>query len=112
MIFILPKRLPTILPMENKSKERPFIDRLAALAHLSFEGEEKEQMAADMEGIMKLMDTIAKMDFSDAMDPVPADGGMELLREDIIEASRPAEKLLSNAKEKSHPYFAVPKMMD
>ena len=88
------------------------IDHLASLSHLSFEGAEKERMAVDMESIMKLMDTVAVVAFSDAEEQLVPDDGMDLLREDIPADSMPAEVLFSNAKEKVLPFVAVPKIMD
>ena len=88
------------------------IDHLAKLSRLSFSGEEKERMAADMESIMKLMDTVTKVEISEADYPLTAEGGMELLREDAIGPSMSAEDALANAKGKLYHFIAVRKLMD
>ena len=93
-------------------KDRFSIEALASLAHLSFDGQEKEQMRADMESIIRLMDTVAKAPLSKEAQLFAAKGGAELLREDEPKASMAPSALLSNAQEKSHPFFAVQKLMD
>lgn len=89
-----------------------WIDHLAALSSLSFEGEEKERMAADMARIMELMDRVAQAEISEEEFPLEAEGSMELLREDIPASSIEVEQLLSNAKGRQGAYFAVKKIMD
>ena len=93
-------------------KEHALIDHLAALSRLSFEGEEKEQMAKDMESIMKLMDTITEVEISEEEYPLTAEGGMELLREDEIQASMPVGDVIENAKGKLYHFIADQKLMD
>ena len=93
-------------------KDQTLIDHLAALSRLSFEGEAKEKMAGDMESIMKVMDTITEVEISEEEYPLTAEGGMELLREDTLEASMPVEDALANAKGKLYHFIAVQKLMD
>lgn len=93
-------------------KDSLWIDHLAALSSLSFEGEEKVQMAADMVSIAELMDRVAQAELSEEEFPLEAEGSMELLREDIPAPSIEAERLLSNAKGRQGAYFAVNKIMD
>ena len=93
-------------------KDHALIDHLAALSRLSFDGEEKEKMAKDMESIMKLMDTITEVEISEADYPLTAEGGMELLREDEEHPSMPVEDALANAKGKLYHFIAVQKLMD
>jgi aspartyl/glutamyl-tRNA(Asn/Gln) amidotransferase C subunit len=92
-------------------KDPAFMDHLAALSHLSFEGEARDRMAADMESIMKLMDTITEATFSEE-EIFAAEGEMELLREDEVQPSMPAGELLANAKQKVDSFIAVQKLMD
>ncbi len=93
-------------------KDQALIDHLAALSRLSFDGDAKEKMAADMESIMKLMDTITEVEISEQDYPLTAEGGMELLREDELQPSMPVEDALANAKGKLYHFIAVQKLMD
>ena len=93
-------------------KDQALIDHLAALSRLSFDGDAKEKMAADMESIMKLMDTITQVEISEQDYPLTAEGGMELLREDELQPSMPVEDALANAKGKLYHFIAVQKLMD
>lgn len=93
-------------------KDPNLIDHLAKLSRLSFEGEEKAQMEADMESIMKLMDTITTVEISEADYPLKAAGGMELLREDAIAPSMLVDETLGNAKGRLYNFIAVTKLMD
>ena len=91
-------------------KDYAWFDHLAALSFLSFEGEERELMAADMESVLQMMDTIKDADLSEEM--VLPNCGMELLREDRVNPSLPAEEILANAKGIEEGMIAVPKWMD
>ena len=93
-------------------KNTEWIDHLAKLSRLSFAGAEKERMAADMESIMKLMDTVTAVEINEADFPLEAEGGMELLREDVLEPSMPADDVLANTKGKLYHFIAVRKLMD
>ena len=93
-------------------KEQALIDHLSALSRLSFEGEEKDRMAKDMESIMKLMDTITEVEISEEDYPLTAEGGMELLREDEIQSSMPVGDAIANAKGRLYHFIAVQKLMD
>ncbi len=93
-------------------KDQALIDHLAALSRLSFDGEAKEKMAADMESIMQLMDTITEVEITEEEYPLIAEGGMELLREDALQPSMPVEDGLANAKGKLYHFIAVQKLMD
>ncbi len=93
-------------------KDHALIDHLASLSRLSFEGEEKDKMAKDMESIMKLMDTITEVEISEEDYPLTAEGGMELLREDEVHPSMAVEDALANAKGKLYHFIAVQKLMD
>lgn len=93
-------------------KDPNLIDHLAKLAKLSFSEEEQRQMQADMERIMRLMDTITQVDISEEDYPLRAEDGMELLREDAVAPSLPAEEILGNAKGRLYNFIAVTKLMD
>ena len=93
-------------------KDQALIDHLAALSRLSFDGEAKDKMAADMESIMQLMDTITEVEITEEEYPLTAEGGMELLREDTLQPSMPVEDALANAKGKLYHFIAVQKLMD
>ncbi|MBQ8894972.1 MAG: Asp-tRNA(Asn)/Glu-tRNA(Gln) amidotransferase subunit GatC [Clostridia bacterium] len=92
-------------------KDQALIHDLAALARLSFEGEAGDRMARDMESIMRLMDTVAEAEISET-DLPPAEGGMELLREDEQKPSMAAGEILANAKGRQGSFFAVPKLIE
>lgn len=93
-------------------RDSSWIDHLAALSSLSFEGEEKERMAADMARIMELMDRVSQAEIGEEEFLLEAEGSMALLREDIPAPSIERERLLSNAKGRQGSYFAVKKIMD
>lgn len=93
-------------------KDQALIDHLAALSRLSFDGEDKDKMAADMKSIMQLMDTITEVEITEEEYPLTAEGGMELLREDTLQPSMPVEDALANAKGKLYHFIAVQKLMD
>ena len=89
--------------------ELQLLDKLAARACLSFEGEERERMAADLERIVRLMDTVAETELPTELPDSPACGE---LREDTVQPCENPEELLANAKNRQGAFFAVPKMID
>ena len=89
--------------------ELQLLDKLAARACLSFEGEGRERMAEDLKNIVKMMDTVAEAERFE----LPPEAYMHgTLREDTALPSMPAEELLANAKGRQGDFLAVPKMMD
>lgn len=87
------------------------IDYLCKLSKLSFDEEGKEKMAADMQSIMALMDTIAAVDICEADYPPAFPGSFDGLREDELGQSLTMEEALANVPDRKLHFIAVKKIL-
>lgn len=83
------------------------LKKLAALSKLSLDGEDMDALAADITNILEFTDTIAQaaVELPEG-DDAPADWNY---REDILQQSFPAEKIVSNAGERQDGFFVARK---
>ena len=91
--------------------DKQLIDYLCKLAKLSFDDEQKEKIASDMESIMALMDTIKDVEICEADYPLAFPGRPEGLREDEIKASLPVDEALANVPDRKFHFIAVKKII-
>lgn len=88
------------------------IDRLAQLARLKFDGDEKDEILNDMN---KMLDFIKKLDELDTEGVEPllfmVDETQEL-RSDDVRMDTTQEEALKNAPLKDSDYFKIPKVLD
>ncbi len=91
--------------------ELEMVKYLAKLAKLDFTEEGFEKMAADMTGIIEIMDTVKEADI--VYDPLKDNHNVYLkdLRKDEAYPSLPTEKILQNAVN-SEQSFVVPKVVE
>jgi len=92
--------------------DNDMVDHIAALAYLSFEDEEKEQIRADLENILSFIEKLNELDTSNVEPLIYLSNSKELLRQD-----RPTQQLirkdaLLNAPVSDGEYFLVPKVID
>lgn len=92
--------------------DNDIVDRIAALAYLSFEDEEKEQIRADLEKILSFVEKLNELDTSDTEPLIYLSDNSRLLREDRLEAHLDRKDALLNAPETDGEYFLVPKVID
>ena len=88
------------------------IDYLCKLAKLSFEPAEKEKMAAQMESIVALMDTVKEADIDEKDFPMAFPGDPKDLRADELKPSLPPDEALANVPDRKYHFIAVKKIME
>lgn len=88
------------------------VDRIAFLAKLEFEGNEREELKTDMKRILGFIDTLNEVD-TQGVEPLVymTDEYLEL-REDKAENTISREEALKNAPQKDSDYFKVPKVLN
>ena len=86
-----------------RSKEE--LIRIARLAKLSTELEDFDAMLNDMSDVLDIVETITDVELSDY--DTSEETLISKLREDVVIASLPVEKVLSDAMEKKDNYFTV-----
>lgn len=87
------------------------IDKLANLAKLKFDPQEKDAIKDDLE---KMIGFIKKMDELDTTGVEPLlhmSPNVNVLREDVIQGSISNAEVLKNASVSASPYFIVPKVI-
>jgi aspartyl-tRNA(Asn)/glutamyl-tRNA(Gln) amidotransferase subunit C len=88
------------------------VDELASLARLSFEGEAKEKMRADLENILEMCEKLNELDTSGVEPLIYMTENTNLLREDVVKQEITHEQALMNAPKKDSDFFRVPKVID
>ncbi|MCF8243984.1 MAG: Asp-tRNA(Asn)/Glu-tRNA(Gln) amidotransferase subunit GatC [Saprospiraceae bacterium] len=91
--------------------DRDLILRLENLAKLELSEEERERLRLDLTNILQMVEKLKELDTSNIEPLTYISDAANMLREDQIKAQVTNEHALSNAPEKSEPYFKVPKVM-
>ncbi len=87
------------------------IDELAQLARLEFKAEEKEQIKADLNNILKFCDKLKELDTKGVEPLVYMTDHNNVLREDKVESAISRDLALKNAPSKDSDYFKMPKVI-
>ncbi|MFN7313167.1 MAG: Asp-tRNA(Asn)/Glu-tRNA(Gln) amidotransferase subunit GatC [Bacteroidota bacterium] len=88
------------------------IDKLADLAKLEFNGEEKEKLKKDLTQITAFFEKLNELD-TDKVEPlIFMSDAVNVLREDEVQHTITKEEALKNAPAKDSDYFRVPKFLD
>jgi aspartyl-tRNA(Asn)/glutamyl-tRNA(Gln) amidotransferase subunit C len=87
------------------------VDHIAHLARLEFIGNEKEEIKQDMEKIIAFMDKLNTVN-TDGVEPLMfMSDAVNVLRDDLAEATVSKEEALKNAPKKDSDYFRIPKVL-
>jgi aspartyl-tRNA(Asn)/glutamyl-tRNA(Gln) amidotransferase subunit C len=88
------------------------IDRLAQLARLRFDGEEKDEILNDMNKMIDFINKLDELD-TDGVEPLlfMVDETQDLRADDVV-ISTTQEEALKNAPLKDSDYFKIPKVLD
>jgi aspartyl-tRNA(Asn)/glutamyl-tRNA(Gln) amidotransferase subunit C len=88
------------------------IDKLADLAKLDFNAEEKEAVRTDLEKILGFVESLNEVD-TDGVEPlIFMNDAVNILREDEVNQEITHEEALRNAPAKDSDYFRVPKFLE
>ena len=88
------------------------LEKIAKLAKLEFQGEEKEKIKEDLNKILAFVEKLNEID-TDGVEPLKYinEGEKALLRPDVAETVISQEDALKNAPDKDTDYFRVPKVI-
>jgi aspartyl/glutamyl-tRNA(Asn/Gln) amidotransferase C subunit len=96
----------------SMANSNDYIKYIASLAKLSLNDDEMQSLAADMQDIIGLMDTIKDLD-TDKIDATEHISRItNNMREDCAGSPVDTGKLLSNSKQTIDNCFAIPKMIE
>jgi aspartyl-tRNA(Asn)/glutamyl-tRNA(Gln) amidotransferase subunit C len=88
------------------------IDKLADLAKLEFNGEEKEHIKNDLSRILTFIEKLNEIDTTGVEPLIFMSEAVNVLREDEFIQTISKEEALKNAPKKDSDYFRVPKFLD
>ena len=87
------------------------VDKLARLARLSFDENEKKEIREDLQKMIAFVDKLNELDTTGIEPLIHMSKEVNILREDVVEGSVSAEEALKNAPARSGPFFTVPKVI-
>ena len=87
------------------------VRHVAKLARLDLDEEHLRKYCAQLESILGYVNKISEVDVSGVEPMAHAVPMHNVLREDVVEASMPLEKVLQNAPESEGAFFKVPKII-
>ena len=88
------------------------VEYVAGLARLNLSDKEKEEMVAQMGGILEYMDKLNSLDTSGVKPLEHVEPMSNVFREDEKKAAYDREKILYNAPDKDEGAFRVPKIVE
>ncbi len=87
------------------------IERLASLARLSFEGEEKERIKKDLNAIVNYVEQLRELDDSNVEPTSRVIEFADAMRKDEPKPSMTREEALANAAARTEDFVKVPKIL-
>ncbi len=87
------------------------VDQIAHLARLEFNGEEKENIKADLTNIIAFVDQLNAVDTEGVEPLIFMSDAINVLREDVYEPSITQEEALKNAPNADSDYFKIAKVL-
>jgi aspartyl-tRNA(Asn)/glutamyl-tRNA(Gln) amidotransferase subunit C len=91
--------------------DKETVDKIAHLARLEFENEEKESMIKDMNNMLGFIEKLNELDTADVEPLIYMSDEVNVLREDEVRHDITQEDALKNAPKKDSDYFKVPKVI-
>lgn len=88
------------------------VDKLAGLARLQFNAEEKENLRKDLQRMIEFVDKLNELDTTGVQPLLHMSDAVNVLREDLVQGSISREEGLKNAPETDGLYFKVPKVIN
>lgn len=87
------------------------VDKLAHLARLSFDGQEKEGIKQDLQKMITFVEKLNELDLEKVEPLIHMSPEVNVLRNDEIRGSVSREKALKNAPKTDGEFFLVPKVI-
>lgn len=88
------------------------VNKLAHLARLEFEGEDKVKIIADLQNILGFMEKLEELNTEDVEPLIYMSDEKNVLRKDEVKQTITHKEALLNAPKKDSDYFRVPKVID
>lgn len=92
--------------------DKQLVERVAELAKLQFNEEEKESIRGDLEKILEFVDKLNEVDTEGVEPLVYITEEKNVLRPDVVKHEISREEALKNAPQKDSDYIKVPKVLN
>ncbi len=92
--------------------DKELVDKLAHLARLEFQDEQKSKIEQDLNRILSFMESLNEVDTSDVKPLVYLTDEKNVFRKDEVKQDISHEEALKNAPKKDSDYFRVPKVIE
>ena len=92
--------------------DRELIDKIAHLARLEFNDDEKVRIEKDLGRILDFMETLNEVDTTNVEPLIYMSDEVNITRPDVVIQEITHEQALKNAPKKDSDYFRVPKVID
>ena len=96
----------------NMELTNELVNKLADLAKLEFNDEEREKIRHDLQKIVGFVDKLSELDTEKTEPLIFMSDAVNVLREDEVKQVISHEDALRNAPKKDSDYFRVPKFLD
>lgn len=92
--------------------DKDLVEKIAHLARLEFNDQEKVKIEADLNRILDFMETLNEVDTDQVVPLIYMNDEVNVLRKDEVVQTISHEEGLSNAPKKDTDYFRVPKVIE
>lgn len=92
--------------------DEKIVDKIASLAKLEFEGEEKQCIIKDMNNMLNFIDKLEEINTDGITPLIHMTDEDNTFREDVAKVDISQKEALSNAPKKDSTYFKIPKVME
>lgn len=92
--------------------DKELVDKLAHLARLEFQDEQKHKIEQDLNRILSFMESLNEVDTSNVVPLVYLTDEKNVFRKDEVKQDISHEEALKNAPKKDSDYFRVPKVIE
>jgi aspartyl-tRNA(Asn)/glutamyl-tRNA(Gln) amidotransferase subunit C len=92
--------------------DKDLVDKIAHLARLEFQDEQKVKIEEDLNRILSFMESLNEVDTSAVAPLVYLSDEVNVFRADVVKQEITHEEGLKNAPKKDSDYFRVPKVID
>jgi aspartyl-tRNA(Asn)/glutamyl-tRNA(Gln) amidotransferase subunit C len=94
------------MEIDNKT-----VDKIATLAKLQFEDNNKEEIKNDLNRMLAFVNKINEVNTDEVEPLIHMNNEINILREDIVQVTITQEESLKNAPQKDSDYFKIPKVL-
>jgi aspartyl-tRNA(Asn)/glutamyl-tRNA(Gln) amidotransferase subunit C len=92
--------------------DKELVDKLAHLARLEFQDEQKSKIEQDLNRILSFMESLNEVDTTNVIPLVYLTDEKNVFRKDEVSQDISHEEALKNAPKKDSDYFRVPKVIE